>query len=289
MREMSIAISVMMVMTWGSEAYSQTVIQNPLLRPAHVSGGLGAQPAAAATTSRSSETSSPSPSNDSTDDLRDKASARLSQEDFNIRQQALNAANVPAPLVALFSQMAVSAHVSGAVVLRRSDSAVLNASTAVSSGSVSSASNGGAAQPAIRVAQSSASQAAFTGLGPLVLRLKVGRPVNINGYMLRAKVEDFDVTVEWQNEQGHWVTVFFGAVESASAFSLVPVDLEKVDTKVFEYLEPTISSRVLNNGIAGGAGGGGFGGAGGFGSGGGFGGAPSGQQPGFGSTGGVFR
>ncbi|HEX4879503.1 MAG TPA: hypothetical protein VFV39_06635 [Limnobacter sp.] len=275
------------------QVHGQSAIQNPLVRPVWVNGnGQGPSQAGggAAAPQPTQAAGQAAPQVPATDDLREKAAARLTQEDFNIRQQALNAANVPAPLAALFSEMAVSAHVSGAVVLRRPDSVAFSAPAPVVANATNNTSGGSAGQAVNARPVAPAPSAQGGGLGPSVLRLKVGRPVNINGYVLRAKVEDFDVTVEWQNEYGRWVTVFFGAVESASAFNLVPADLEKVDTKAFDYLVPATSSRVLNNGIAGGVGGGNPGFGGGFGNGGlgGFGAQP-GQQPGFGSTGSVFR
>lgn len=302
MNPLPIKLTCIIALVWTTEVFGQAAIQNPLIKPtwANGAGQPGAATAAPAGANQQAArgqepaASAPGGASPGGDDVRDRAAARLTQEDFNIRQQTLNATNVPAPLIALFSQMAVSAHVSGAVVLRRPDSMAFTAPVQTSSGGGAAAGatgtgNNGQVAANARVAQAPAAPQASVAQGPSVLRLKVGRPVNISGYTLKAKVEDFDVTVEWQNEQGRWVTVFFGAVESAPAFSLVPVELEKTDTKAFDYLVPATSTRLLNSGIAGGGGAGGGLGGGGFG-GGGFGGAqPGGQQPGFGSTGTAFR
>lgn len=255
---------------WSAEAAGQTAIQNPLVRPAwstissnaagggRTEGQGGAEPAPRG---RGGESAPPAPpSGDPV--LRDKAEARLTQEDFNIRQQTLNAANVPAPLVAMFDQMAVSAHVSNAVVLRRFDRGPSSASQPAPNPTPQPSPNPNpngqatAMQPAVRTASPLAGGLSSASS---VLRLKVGRNTNINGYTLRARVEDLDVTVEWLNDQGRWVTVFFGAVESGQSLAVVPAELEKVDTKAFDYLVPNKTSQIV-----GGAGGGLGGGAGGF-------------------------
>ncbi|HEY1057502.1 MAG TPA: hypothetical protein VGE55_02090 [Limnobacter sp.] len=264
-------------------AVGQQIIPNPLVRPAWSvpgngggagAGGAagGAQPAAAR--GREAASAAASAESDASSDLRERASSRLSQEDFNVRQQALNASAVPAPLAALFSQMTVSAHVGGAVVLRRSELVSATLAAALPNPS-SNSSNSTANNSAGTSRSASGAQTVSPITTSSVLRLQLGRVSNINGYQLRARLEGQDVTVEWMGEKGGWVTVFFGAIESAPNIALVPAkeNLEKMDTQAFNYLKPSLTNRISSNGgygglgTAGGLGGGfgsGFGGGGGF-------------------------
>ncbi|HEX4843355.1 MAG TPA: hypothetical protein VFV57_06775 [Limnobacter sp.] len=256
----------LLLMAFVPLVHAQTAIQNPLIRPAWGQGTEAGKPTAAQ--AAAAEGSKENKAEDE-ERLRDRAANRLTQEEFSIRQQALNAANVPAPLAQLFSQMAVSAHVSDAVVLRRTDAS--RAGVVPASSGNSNRSSGDQSGRSNSTQSTAVAEATSGAVGPPVLRMKVGRPFNINGYQLRARVDGSDVSVEWRSDQGQWVTVFFGAVESTPAAPLVPANLEDVDTKAFDYLVPAAGSRIIGNTSPGGFGGG-FGGGLGGGFGGGFGG-----------------
>ncbi|MCQ8897570.1 hypothetical protein NQT62_14100 [Limnobacter humi] len=276
--------------------YAQQLITNPLVRPASAMPGAPSADAPSggpgASAGRAPSAALPGAGGDEA--LREKAAGRITQEDFNIRQQELNASNVPVPLLNMFSEMTVSAHVSGAVVLRRSEYAIpalgpITPATTAGQGISSAQGSQGPGQNS-GGRSSSQAQAVSPIVASSVLRLKVGQPTNLSGYTLRAKLDGPDVTVEWLSNQGRWVTVFFGAIESAPNTALVPTkdSLEKVDTEAFKYLKPAISSRITGNTVQGGfggAGGGGFGGYGSGGFGGGFGGGGGGYpSPGFGTS-----
>jgi hypothetical protein len=117
--------------------------------------------------------------------------------------------------------------------------------------------------------------------------LRVGQTENVSGYPLRAKVNGQDITVDWLSENGTWVNVFYGALESsAGGLPQVPSDsqLLKVETDQFDHLVPVLRTQTFSpSGTLGGQQGGNFGS--GFGGGnGGFGGSQGGNnQPGFGT------
>lgn len=164
-------------------------------------------------------------------DLRAKAAARLTQEDLNVRQQALNASVVPVPLQQIFSNMVVAAHARGAIVLRRIEARPQRVAQADAE-SPATAGRGTALSP-----QLNGSAPAF--VGPGVLRFHEDRVMNISGYRLRARLDGLDVSVDWQDPSGQWINVFFGALESAPGYSTVPAkaDLQKPDKQAFKYLQ----------------------------------------------------
>lgn len=206
-------------------------LQNPLIRPPMLSSGQ-ASPAYGKTPEKTG-VSATQQGEDSTD-LRAKAAARLTQEDLNVRQQALNASVVPSPLQQIFANMVVAAHARGAIVLRRFEP---RASRIVQSeAEVSSAQNRASAP----VSQLNMSSSGFTG--PNVLRFYEDRIMNISGYRLRARLDGLDVSVDWQNPSGQWINVFFGALESAPGYPTVPAQaaLQKPDKQAFKYLQPKL-------------------------------------------------
>lgn len=244
----------------------QQNIANPLIRPA-VSQGLSAQDQGAP----SGERPVAAPSAQSDEDLRRQAERRVTQEDLNIRQQALNTPVVPAQLASYFSNMQVTALLRGAVVLRR----VEQRQSVVTVQPVATNAAQGAATPATETRTASKSTA--------VLRLKAGQTTNVNGYPLRATVNGLDVSVDWLSESGRWVNVYYGTLESShEPNSQTPDDsrLIKVDTDAYDYLVPALTTRTFSaggnlggqgnapgGGLGGGFGGGFGGGAGGFGGG----------------------
>lgn len=256
----------------SASLHAQQTIANPLIRPAS-SQGLAAQGQQTVAT----DSSSGGQAAQSEEQLRRQAERRVTQEDLNIRQQALNTPVVPAQLASYFNNMQVTALLRGAVVLRR----VEQRQGAAVAQPVATNTSQGAATPVADPRSVSKSTA--------VLRLKAGQTINVNGYPLRATVNGLDVSVDWLSESGSWVNVYFGALESShEPDSLTPDDsrLIKVDTDAYDYLVPVLSTRTFSaGGTLGGQGtaqGGGLGG--GFGGGpGGFGGGFGGGQPGFGT------
>ena len=212
-------------------------IQNPLLRPQTLS--TAAQPVG------QGEPKGPgagaAPRGTESGELRDKAEKRLTQEDLNIQQQALNATVLPAPLQGLFSNMFVTAFVQGAVVLRRAEVAPVTGSAPVAS-STSQSGQGANASAA------NAQRTASAGVAGSVIRLKIGKVTNVSGYPIRARVDGQDIAVDWLSS-GNWINVFVGAIESTTSVAQVPADdkLEKVQTKSFDHLIPILSSRLLSS------------------------------------------
>lgn len=260
-------------MVFAGSVQAQQTIANPLIRPATLPGG-GA-PAAGATAAQAA-VDAPSPEQAET---RRQAEQRITQDDLNIRQQSLNLPVIPTPLINLFSNMQVTAHFQGAIVMRRVDNEFLPSQV---SAPVANNSTGGRQQDA--AAQASAAPRLISRTSG-ALRLRVGRTENISGYKLRAAVNGQDITVDWLSDRGAWVNVFFGALESsAGGVAQVPddVQLQKVETSQFDYLVPALKTQTFSSpgGLSGQQGGAG----GGFGSGlGGGGGGQGSNQPGFGS------
>lgn len=250
---------------------AQQSIANPLIRPAIIQstpagvlqqgdgnvGAVSAQPA------------------QSSEELMRQAERRVTQEDLNIRQQALNTPVVPVQLVNYFSNVQVTALLRGAVVLRRVEQ--FQGIPAVQTTPAA----GGARDAAVPLADP---RTASRSTG--VLRLKAGQAVNVSGYQLRANVNGLEVTVDWLSDGGRWVNVFFGALESShEPNSQTPEDsrLIKVDTEAYDYLVPALTTRTFSAGSTlGGQGNSASGGLGG-GFGGGVGGGSGGGQPGFGT------
>ncbi|HEX4918285.1 MAG TPA: hypothetical protein VFV43_10340 [Limnobacter sp.] len=256
----------------NNTSLAQQLIPNPLVKPQpRVTESTGT------TTEResASATQAGSPEGDA---VRKQASVKINQEDFNLSQQRLNSPVVPAPLLALFANMQVTAVMKGAVVLRKIDSTTASspAINAVPQGP----SNPGreAAPPPVQVPQ-------VVKRSSAVLRLQSDRTENVNGYTLRAKVSAQDVVVDWLSDSGVWINVYFAALESSSPAQAQipnPSELLSVQTEDFNYLVPKLQTRTfsanpgqggLNNNNP-------FGGAG-FNSG--FGGQPF-NQPGFGTS-----
>lgn len=253
-------------------AGAQQNIANPLIRPA-VSQGLAPQEQSSVAPERTAPQQG-----QSDDELRRQAERRVTQEDLNIRQQALNTPVVPAQLASYFNNMQVTALLRGAVVLRRVEQRqTVGTVQPVSANPAQGAQS--AQLPTTDIRNASKSTA--------VLRLKAGQTVNVNGYPLRATVNGLDVSVDWLSDSGRWVNVYFGALESShEPNSQTPDDsrLIKVDTDAYDYLVPVLTTRTFSaGGTLGGQGnapGNGFGGGAGVG---GFGGGFGGGQPGFGT------
>jgi hypothetical protein len=226
-------------------AHSQQTIANPLVRPAQMQTSRPASsPDNPAQPGRAAEgPGGAAPAADSAD-LRRQAERRITQEDLNIRQQALNTPVVPVPLVNLFANMQVTAYFQGAIVMRRVDNDILTTQAAAAppvSNSGASGRTDPVAAPAVSTRVVSRSSAA--------LRLRVGRTENVSGYVLRARVDGQDISVEWLSDSGSWVNVFFGALESsAGGLPQVPSEsqLQKVETEQFDYLVPELRTRTFS-------------------------------------------
>ncbi|HEX4855809.1 MAG TPA: hypothetical protein VFV28_03310 [Limnobacter sp.] len=232
--------AIFLLFLHSSAAFSQQTIANPLVRPAQLMGARSASQADAAATSRPGEQTGAAPADQA--ELRRQAERRITQEDFNLRQQALNSPVVPQPLVNLFSNMQVTAYFQGAIVMRRVDSDLL-VPQVVSAPASTSASG--------RVDQPAAAPVAGRPISrsTAALRLRVGRIENISGYMLRARVEGQDISVEWRSDSGAWVNVFAGVLESsAGGLPQVPSEsqLLKVETELFDYLVPELKTRTFS-------------------------------------------
>lgn len=267
-----------MCAAWCGSVLSQQTIANPLIRPA-MSQGVPAEngPESAGATPRQVD---PAATGD-TAELRRQAERRITQEDLNIRQQALNSPVLPVPLINLFANMQVTAYFQGAIVMRQvendfSSQHVSQPAAVQQSGN----SRGEAPSPTVVVARPVSRTSG-------ALRLRVGKTENVSGYPLRAKVNGQDITVDWLSGNGVWVNVFYGALESsAGGLPQVPSDsqLLKVETEQFDYLVPVLRTQTFSpSGTLGGQPGGNFGS--GFGGGNvGFGGTQGGgNQPGFGT------
>lgn len=268
----------------GANVWAQQSIANPLIRPALMQGTPAGATSTDANSAASARQQTEASATGDAAELRRQAERRITQEDLNIRQQALNSPVLPVPLVNLFANMQVTAHFQGAIVMRRVDNEVLSAqSVQVSQTSANSAARGGEGASSVATAPRIVSRSSAA------LRLRVGKTENVSGYLLRAKVEGQDITVDWLSDGGVWVNVFFGALESsAGGVPLVPSDsqLLKVETEQFKHLVPVLRTQTFSpSGTLGGQPGGNFGsGFGGGGLGGGFGGNSGfNNQPGFGT------
>lgn len=269
-------IASVFVACCGSVLAQQT-IANPLIRPALLQGPPAANGADSAGASQ--RPAEPASAGD-TAEIRRQAERRITQEDLNIRQQALNSPVLPVPLINLFTNMQVTAYFQGAIVMRRveNDFTPQQVSQPVA---VQQSGNSRSDAPPVVVAPRPVSRSSGS------LRLRVGQTENVSGYPLRAKVNGQDITVDWLSENGTWVNVFYGALESsAGGLPQVPSDsqLLKVETDQFDHLVPVLRTQTFSpSGTLGGQQGGNFGS--GFGGGnGGFGGSQGGNnQPGFGT------
>lgn len=212
---------------------AQQSIANPLIRPPMATE----RPAAAATASAADSVGK----SEDAAELRRQAERRITQEDLNIRQQELNAPVIPTPLLTMFSNMQVTAHIQGAVVMRQVENETRLVAVAAPAAPQPGAQAGGATT-SVASRPVSRSQTA--------LRLKVGQTVNVSGYPLRAKVAGQDVSVDWLSDSGRWVNVFFGALESShGGLAQVPSDsqLLEVDTKAFDYLVPELTTQTFSS------------------------------------------
>jgi hypothetical protein len=213
-------------------------------------------------------------------ELRRQAERRITQEDLNIRQQALNSPVLPVPLINLFSNMQVTAYFQGAIVMRRVENDFTPQQVSQPAAAQQTGNGRGEPPPAVVVPRPVSRSSG-------ALRLRVGKTENVSGYPLRATVNGQDITVDWLSENGTWVNVFYGALESsAGGLPQVPSDsqLLKVETDQFDHLVPVLRTQTFSpSGTLGGQQGGNFGS--GFGGGnGGFGGNLGGNnQPGFGT------
>ncbi|WP_334118377.1 hypothetical protein [Limnobacter sp.] len=262
------------LVVWSGGVLSQQTIANPLVRPAMLQG------TPAASGSESAEASQRQAATGDAAELRRQAERRITQEDLNIRQQALNSPVLPVPLINLFANMQVTAYFQGAIVMRRveNDFTPQQVSQPVA---VQQSGNSRGETPTAVVVPRPVSRSSGA------LRLRVGKTENVSGYPLRAMVNGQDITVDWRSENGTWVNVFYGALESsAGGLPQVPSDsqLLKVETNQFDHLVPVLRTQTFSpSGALGGQQGGNFGS--GFGGGnGGFGGNQGGNnQPGFGT------
>jgi len=250
--------------TLPAAALAQT-IANPLVRPALLSDKNAATEGEAPGSGASSSSNSAD-----AEALRQQAERRITQEDLNVQQQALNSAVVPLALANLFADMQVTAHIQNAIVMRKVSNQLVQTSPTVGT----STSQEAATAATRNVSRSTA-----------VVRLRVGQVVNIAGYSVRARVMGQDVMVDWLSDKGSWVNVFFGALESSNGgVAQVPSDsqLLTVETESFNYLVPRLNTQTFSaSGVGGNQQGnqqGNFGSA--------FGGGNQGfgQQPGFGSS-----
>lgn len=277
-QKLSFWLGLLLMSACGAAA-AQQMIANPLVRPAIMPGS--APPAAGAGNEAAQNSRAPEPGS-ATDpaELRRQAERRITQEDLNIRQQSLNSPVLPLPLQTLFANMQVTAYFQGAIVMRRVDTELLPgpATTVTNSTNQNNGTRTGEA-----TTQTVAAAPRVVSRSSGALRLRVGRTENISGYKLRARVDGQDISVDWLNESGMWVNVFFGALESSPAgVPLVPDEsqLQKVETEQFKHLVPVLRTQTFSpsgslGGQPGGNQGAGFGGFGGnFGGGG---------QPGFGT------
>lgn len=247
-------------------------IANPLIRPALLTETQNSADAAATEGTKVQGSNGSNTAN--TEDVRQQAERRITQEDLNMRQQALNSPVVPLGLINLFSNMQVTAHIQGAIVMRKVSNELVQTSAALSAGSAQGGQN---SQEAVAAGSQHVSRSTA------VIRLRVGQVVNLAGYSVRAKVTGQDVMVDWLSDKGTWINVFFGALESSNGgFAQVPTDsqLQKVDTEAFDYLVPALNTQTFS---ASGVGNNQQGNSGNFGSP--FGGGnQGGGQPGFGSS-----
>lgn len=265
---------VLLASTMPIAGFAQT-ISNPLVRPALMSE---TKPGAEASPSNANGAQGSANTSDA-EALRQQAERRITQEDLNVQQQALNSAVVPLALANLFSGMQVTAHIQNAIVMRKVSNQLVQTSAAV---------NAQAGQGSQQGQESVQANTQNVSRSTAVVRLRVGQVVNIAGYSVRAKVTGQDVMVDWLSDKGTWVNVFFGALESShGGLAQVPTDsqLLSVETESFNYLVPKLNTQTFSaSGIGGNQQGNQQGNNGNFGSGFGGGNQGFGQQPGFGSS-----
>lgn len=257
---------LMLAGAFPAVAVAQT-IANPLIRPAGLTDSKEAKPAAPAGGNPASAEGSQGDS----EEVRNQAARRITQEDLNIQQQALNSAVVPTALANLFSNMQVTAYIQNAIVMRKVSNELVQ--TQVAAPSTSQGANSQASQEAQTTVRNVSRSTA-------VIRLRVGQVVNVAGYSVRAKVTGQEVTVDWLSGRGGWVNVFYGALESSNGGVVqVPGDsqLLTVETEAFNYLVPKLNTQAFSPNTPGGNQQGNFGSP--FG-----GGNQSTGQPGFGSS-----
>lgn len=223
-------------------AVAQT-IANPLIRPSALAESKespsGVSPGAAQA----------NPNESDTEEVKRQAARRITQEDLNIQQQALNSPVVPLALVNLFANMQVTAHFQNAIVMRKISNELVQTPVVAASSTGSSGANNTASQEAQAVAVRNVSRSTA------VIRLRVGQVVNVAGYSVRAKVTGQDVTVDWLSDKGGWVNVFFGALESSNGGVVqVPGDsqLLKVETEAFNHLVPKLNTQAFSSNAPGG-------------------------------------
>lgn len=240
----SIRLSLMfysLAVAWPTSAIAQN-IANPLIRPAAITENKEVVPTAPAPRNPTA----PAGGESDSEEIRRQAERRITQEDLNIQQQALNSPVVPIGLVNLFSNMQVTAHIQNAIVMRKISNEVVQ--TPVAAPAAQDA-NGAATQTA------QASNVRNVSRSTAVIRLRVGQVVNVAGYSLRAKVTGQEVTVDWLSGRGGWVNVFFGALESSNGgFAQVPTDsqLLEVDTEAFAHLVPKLNTQAFSSNTPGG-------------------------------------
>ncbi|MCR2745075.1 hypothetical protein [Limnobacter parvus] len=267
---------VLLTSTLPAVGLAQT-IANPLVRPA-----LLTETNNAAEGSAPAKSTAPVGNSADSEDLRQQAERRITQEDLNVRQQALNSAVVPLALANLFSGMQVTAHIQNAIVMRKVSNETVQTSPGVGTSPGQGGQAGQGGQESVVAGTRNVSRSTA------VVRLRVGQVVNISGYSVRAKVMGQDVMVDWLSDKGAWVNVFFGALESSDGgIAQVPTDsqLLKVETESFNYLVPRLNTQTFSaTGVAGNQQSNQQGNNGNFGSGFGGGNQGFGQQPGFGSS-----
>lgn len=164
-------IASVFVACCGSVLAQQT-IANPLIRPALLQGAPAANGADSAGASQ--RPAEPASAGD-TAEIRRQAERRITQEDLNIRQQALNSPVLPVPLINLFTNMQVTAYFQGAIVMRRveNDFTPQQVSQPVA---VQQSGNNRSDAPPVVVAPRPVSRSSGS------LRLRVGQTENVSGY-----------------------------------------------------------------------------------------------------------
>ncbi|MEQ9107949.1 MAG: hypothetical protein RLO04_10825 [Limnobacter sp.] len=219
-------------------------IANPLIRPSALAESKDPSPGASPSGATQVNANESDP-----EDVKRQAARRITQEDLNIQQQALNSPVVPLALVNLFTNMQVTAYFQNAIVMRKISNEVVQTQVVAASPTGSSGTNNTASQEAQAVAVRNVSRSTA------VIRLRVGQVVNVAGYSVRAKVTGQDVTVDWLSERGVWVNVFYGALESSHGGVVqVPGDsqLLKVETEAFDHLVPKLNTQAFSSNTPGG-------------------------------------
>lgn len=248
----SIAISLA---AWAVNAWPQQSIANPLIRPTMLQGSAtGTTQDTAGGAARIAE---PAAGAADPTELRRQAERRITQEDLNLRQQALNSPVLPVPLINLFANVQVTAYFQGAIVMRKVDNDFTTVQITQPAPAQSSNGRGDSSAQQVVAVPRPVSRSSS------VLRLRVGKTENVSGYPLRAMVNGQDITVDWLSDNGVWVNVFFGALESsAGGLPQVPSEsqLLKVETDQFDHLVPSLRTQTFStSGTLGGQQGGNFG------------------------------